>query len=202
MRHGLVVVVIVAMLVGCSGSGRPPALESPSDREARLAAAHRAYRDGVTADKAGRLDRAREHYEAALRNDPEFGPAWNNLGRIHLEQGDYVSAQQALLRAADLSLSDPRPYENLGLVYWRTQWTPEALKYYGMALERDPNSINALRGAIAASMHLNQVNEESLERVRRALLIETNPQWRREFEFFKIRVENELKQSAQGAKSY
>ncbi len=123
--------------------------------------------------------------------------AWNNMGIQLMHLKDYLAASEAFTFAMQQSPTDPRPCENLGIVYDRTGWSEESLKYFDMALDRSPNYLPALRGAIKAAHLLSEASEERLEQVRRALMIETDPAMREFFEREQLRISGRLDQDAQ-----
>jgi len=120
---------------------------------------------------------------------------WNNFGLALKARGaelDYLQAAEAFKRAADLLPVDERPYQNLGVLYHERGFGEEALRYFTMALERNPNSLESLRGAISSSKVLLRSDEGGLARVNRALMIETDPTWRKIEEFEKLRIQHDL----------
>ena len=64
-----------------------------------------------------------------------------------------------------------------------------------MALERSPNYLPALRGAIKASHLLGEADEKRLTQVRRALMIETDPTLREFFEREQVRILGRLERT-------
>lgn len=133
----------------------------------------------------------------AVRLDPFLGGAWSNLGVALMHLGERLEARQCFLRAAEVSPSDPRPYENLGLLHLENGWPEEALRFYELSLERQPNHLPSLRGAVQAAKSLSSSTEEGLQRIRRALLIEKDPGWRRLFESEQTRVSQDLAEQRQ-----
>lgn len=148
-----------------------------------------------TADKLSR--QAVEQYREALLLSSEMPDAWNNMGVQLMEMGDYLAASEAFTFAIQQSPTDPRPCENMGIVYDRTGWPQEAIKYFDMALERSPNYLPALRGAIKCAHQLGEANEVRLAQVRRALMIETEPGNREFFEREVLRISGRLDQTRQ-----
>lgn len=152
--------------------------QGEQNRERGLKLAKDAQRQAQEGDR----DRAIETYKEALSYWREMPAAWNNLGVLFMEKQNYADAVSAFKVAADLSQTDPRPLENIAISYVRSGWATDALKYYGMALERDPNRIESLRGAVRAAEMLRVRDDATLERIRRALLSEPDPQYRAYFE--------------------
>ncbi|WP_245542178.1 tetratricopeptide repeat protein [Rubellimicrobium thermophilum] len=130
---------------GCAEPGRSPrdsdiaplenghrlmaAGEFESARDAYLLAA---TRDGLTADvlagigsadlHLGRLGQAERWLRLAVRKDPDFVPAWNNLGVVLMEKGEYGEASEAFRRAFALdSGSSDTIRDNLRLALARME---------------------------------------------------------------------------------
>ncbi len=62
------------------------------------------------------LKRAEDYYRKALKIDPEYSPAWNNLGYVLMKQGRCEEARSALFTALKLSPEDELARENLELL--------------------------------------------------------------------------------------
>lgn len=180
------------LFAGCASKPAvtPPA--SPEEKAAGRSEATVFFEQGALAQKAGEFDKAETLYRAALGVSPEFGAAWNNLGTVLLEQQKFIDAADAFRLAAEKSPSDPRPFENLGYVYAVRGWTSESLRYYVAALDRSPNRLGALRGAVAQGKALNLSTDDALERARMGMLIETDEAWRTVFQRESMRIERDL----------
>lgn len=177
-----------ALLPGCASSNRSAA----DDASFNEAEAMRLATEAQIAHRNGRNDRAIELYQQALRTDESIAAAWHNLGTLLMQKKEYAAAAEAFKRAADLSPTDPRPYENLGLLYWESGWREESQRAFDIALERDENSLPALRGSAHWAKETGEFTDTTRERLRRALLIEKDPKWRAEFQRLLLRVEADL----------
>jgi Tfp pilus assembly protein PilF len=189
-RAGLVILSAMLLSCGCASNNA-----NRDDLSRQQAEAVRVSIEAQQAQKAGYTDRAIALYQEALKLDGEMGAAWNNLGTLLLDKKEYQSAATAYRRAADLSPSDPRPYENLGLLYRQAGWRDDSVKYYEMALERDPDSLPALRGFALAAKEQARADEITRDRLRRAMMVEKDEAWRSEFQSQLLRVEAELGKS-------
>jgi tetratricopeptide (TPR) repeat protein len=109
-----------------------------------------------------------------------------------------LEALEAFATAADISPTDPRPVANQGTLWERQRYYPEASRAYDQALERDPNYLEALRGAIRVAQLTDQRDEKTAERIKKALLLESDPQYRAFFERQKIVVEGGLRERGRG----
>ena len=182
-------------MAGCASSGRSATPVAEMDQSARIAEAHRlaelAQQSAEGSSRASAsgneekatLERRRaiEYYGRAVTLHDAMGAAWNNLGVLLIEDGRYMDASRALQRAAALSPTDPRPHDNLGLIYHLTGYDEQALRHYEDALERDPNYLNSLRGGVLAASRLSVVNEDIVGWAERGMLIDTDTRWREIF---------------------
>ncbi|MEC9372741.1 MAG: tetratricopeptide repeat protein [Planctomycetota bacterium] len=183
--------VIIAAPLGCARSDRAEAKPAPAVPPRNLVLAQEKAKQAQAAKKP---ERAIALYQEALSAFPEFSAAWNNLGVLLLQQDRYLEAAEAFAQAAEQGQADPRGLYNLGLVWDRRNWPEQALELYLRALQRDPDYLPALRGAIRAERTLGRAEEETLERIRRALLRDRDDQWLEYFELQRSRVENLLRE--------
>ena len=159
----------------------------------RLPEALAEIRKGEAALNRGDLSAARQHFVAATQISPDTpAVAWNNLGWLHLQENEYLEALSKFQTAAQLAPLDPVPQTNVGNTYHEAGYERQALDAYLVALEREPNHLDAIRGAFRSSRRLNLMDEDALARLNHALLIETDEQWRFIMQQEKIRVENQL----------
>jgi Tfp pilus assembly protein PilF len=167
-------------------------------RQAALVADATARKSERAAERGreGEAEKLREQavaqYREALAVSGEMPDAWNNLGVLLMQQEDLVAAADAFSMAMQQSPTDPRPAENLGLVYARAGWAEESLKFYVLALERCPDRLQALRGALKAAHLLGHADERRLDQVRRAMLIESEGAWRDFFAREQVRISGRL----------
>jgi tetratricopeptide (TPR) repeat protein len=195
MVAGAVVLTGATPLGGCSGK-RKASFELPAEDAQALERALQLTAAGDAAHRAGKHEEAIAKYREALSIRGNIGQTWNNFGLALYAQQKRAEAAQAFRRAADLMPSDPRPLENLGLLYMESDFFEEALKNYGESLGRDPNYLPSLRGAIKCAKLMNRSTTEGLERIRLGLMQETDPAWREIFRVERIRVEQDLAERA------
>ncbi len=166
--------IALAGLAGCASEGQKSALMPERARPDVRAA----YERAMAAQKTEDPQRAITLYQEAVSLYPEFSVALNNLGVLLMDAERYLEASEAFARAAELDPKDPRPMYNLALTWDRAGYADEALRFYARTLQRDPNYLPALRGAVRAQRIRGEADERTLEWIRRALLQETNDQWR------------------------
>jgi tetratricopeptide (TPR) repeat protein len=195
-------------LGGCRGNFRMPTPQRPAEPSVQIArakqlaaAAQRAADSGLRTKADGtvevrdpkKIDEAISLYRQAIEAYREFPAAWLNLGVLYMKQSRNMEAVDAFKIAADLSPADPAPVYNIGVVYEKLDWTRDAQQYYTDALAREPNYQPALQRSIYVDLILDTPSEKTLERLKRAMMLETDPAWIAWFEKQKSRLENRLR---------
>ncbi len=84
----------------------------------------------------------------SLAADADNEDAWYSLGRVHMEQGNFVEAERDFRRALALNSGDAKAHNNLGLSLEAQNRTDEALAAY--------------REAVAAPMQASHTTEQPL----------------------------------------
>jgi tetratricopeptide (TPR) repeat protein len=189
----LIAAVGLAGLCGCTSS---PKLADRSANTAELidqSAKRRAeaIRLAQEAERFETTDRPRaiETYREALSLDDTMHNAWNNLGLLLMEDGNYADAVAAFKVAADLMPVDPRPPYNIGLAYQRNGWGEEAYRNFAMALERDPSHLPSMRGYVRAVEMTGRADDRTVQIIRSAMMRETDEEWKAYFQRQRYRVE-------------
>jgi tetratricopeptide (TPR) repeat protein len=178
---------------GCKSSSKGPVITAPTESDLRQAT--QLASEGQAAMNEGDYERAVDRLGRAVALRPDMGAVWNNLGlALQGRSGelDFLQAVEAFKRAADLLPVDERPYQNLGVLYHERGFSEDALAYFMKALERNENSLESLRGAVGSAKLLLRSDEAGLARVRRALMLETDPAWRKIHEFERLRIQHDL----------
>lgn len=183
MAAGLLGAGVLVGGAGCESTPKRDAAQEAADQMVlNQQEGLRLAREAQKQVESGKKDEAIQTYQRAVSTWREMPAAWNNLGVLLMEKQDYAGAVGAFKVAAELSPTDPRPLENVAVSYVKSGWASDALRYYGMALERDPNRIESLRGAVRTAEMVRIRDDATLDRIRRALLIETDPSYRLYFE--------------------
>jgi tetratricopeptide (TPR) repeat protein len=193
---GVSIVPGAALSGGCQSGSRAADAIGPSLDE-RQTAARQLAMQAQQAEKSRDPARAIDLYQQSARNYDGLPYVWNNLGVLLLRQQRHLEAVEAFQRASQLSPTDPRPLENIGIAYHQRGWDQRALEYFNRALESQPRSITALRGAIQASRRLNIADEPTLERARTGLMLEADPAWIAVYQREVFRIEYQLKRAKQ-----
>jgi tetratricopeptide (TPR) repeat protein len=101
--------------------------------------------DPVLANKTGiayhqllDLDSAKKNYERAIKLNPKYAEAVNNLGTVYYARKSYRRAISEYKRALRLSAQSASIMSNLGTAYFARKNYVEASKLYQQALALDP----------------------------------------------------------------
>lgn len=103
-------------------------------------AARKEFDKGVRSDHEGDRDEAIGHYQKALRIEPEFYPARNNLGSDYLNQGNLAAAAVEFEHVIKNNPTDAAAYFNIANVFLLTRKYRESLEEALQGLKREPNS--------------------------------------------------------------
>lgn len=98
------------------------------------------WHSATCAEKLNLWHEAQADYTELTVVHPQFAPAWVNLGRVHLAQGDYEGALSCFTRAIELNPEDPNAFFNAGDVLYRLGAYDAAAETYTAGLQRDPGN--------------------------------------------------------------
>lgn len=166
---------------GCaSGAGDGPTRQKPSMAQMREALPNlpEARKKALQAQRTKDPEKAIRLYREAVGAFPGFSAAWNNLGVLLMDEQEFLEAAEAFAAAADQAPSDPRPMYNLGALWDKQGWPEDALRFYLKALDRDSRYQPALRGVIRMESLLDRADENTMTRLKTALLQESDERWR------------------------
>ncbi len=112
---------------------------------------------GWTYSFQGRYDEAIRECLQAIREDPEFGNAYNDIGAYLIEQGRHEEAIPYLQRALVAKRYETRhyPHFNLGKALEKKGRWLEAIEEYSAALSLDPEYLAARRALRGLQALLN-----------------------------------------------
>ena len=129
-------------------------------------------------------------YQRSIAAYRDYAPAWNNMGKIYMDQGRSMEAKEAFVTAAELAPTDPRAMSNLGLLWEKLQYADEAQRAYESALSRNPQYLPALRQAIMLDVTFDRITQTTAERIKEALVLETDSAWKERLSRAKILVDD------------
>lgn len=98
---------------------------------------------GVSLHQAGDVEGAADSYRRALRADPKYALAYNNLAVALSDLGEASAAREALVRATDLEPTRARPRLNLARWYVRHRDLLAALTLLRELVAFQPNDADA-----------------------------------------------------------
>lgn len=84
--------------------------------------------------RLGQGANAIQHYQEAIRLDPNKPDAWVNLGSLHAQRGETEAAKTSFSQAKSLAPDDPEIAYNLGLLFWRENHRADAKREFETAL--------------------------------------------------------------------
>ena len=102
------------------------------------AQAQKALSKGRSAAAKGKTEEAMDEFREAVRIDPEFADAYNDLGALHASRGDLAAAVDEFRKAIDLVPDHRLALSNLCIVLGRMQRFDEAKPVARSALRIDP----------------------------------------------------------------
>jgi tetratricopeptide (TPR) repeat protein len=98
-----------------------------------------ANKTGIAFHQMLRLDLAKKNYLRAIKLDPKYSEAINNLGTIYYAGKDYSRAIKYYKRALKDNPSSASVYSNLGSAYFSRKDYKSATLCYERALQLDPD---------------------------------------------------------------
>jgi tetratricopeptide (TPR) repeat protein len=111
--------------------------EKALQQDSSLAPVH--YYLGVAYERKGNLEKARSHFQEAVRLKPEFGEAYLALGNGYLAEKKFdAPAVEALTKATELLPDNYNASYNLGVCYANSGKYAEAEKSFRKAVEINP----------------------------------------------------------------
>lgn len=92
------------------------------------------------------FDRARANFEAAVRHDPQYAEAYNNLGTLAHSQGDWSRAEKMYKKALKLKPDSTSTLKNLGTLYYSERKFKKGDQFYHRAIQIDPQALEHTTG--------------------------------------------------------
>jgi len=134
---------------------------------------------GIRSLNKHHIDLAAKHFRQAVQADHSYGPAHNNLGLMHYEQGNLYQAVMAFEQAREFLPDDPSVVYNLALALESAGRTAEAMDLYYTANAMDRANPNYLGNLVRLRVRIGERDEILQQQLRDLVLIETRPDWRR-----------------------
>ncbi len=192
----------LSVMNACSGSSTRDiqANTQPSDpveayKQRSRTKALELFRQASQLHENGNFDEAIALYRQSIEEDNSIFATWNNMGQLLMQQKNYADAVAAYKIASDLQISDPRPDYNIGLAYQTIGWGEESYTHFQRSLDRDPNYLPSIRGAVRSAEMLGIGDQQVLGFIRNGQLREGDAQWREYFDRQRFRVEKLIEES-------
>ena len=136
--------------------------ESPTPVSRKVA---RDFQKAAEESSKGNHLKAIEYLEKAIREEPRYFEAYNNLGVQYQKLGQPQKAIQAFRRAIEFRNVTARPHINLGSIYLELGQIERAMESFKSALQFDENSVVAhlALGQIYFQKHEYETAREHLE---------------------------------------
>jgi tetratricopeptide (TPR) repeat protein len=115
---------------------------------------------GIAYHQLMQLDTAKRHYERALRLNPKYAEAMNNIGTVHYAKRSYRRAVAQYKKALVLVPNSASVYSNLGTAYFARKQYAEAVKAYQQAMALDADVFEH-RGTYGVMLEERNVQERA-----------------------------------------
>ncbi len=168
------IAICLAVLVELGALGTIPGCSTVPHDKSGSTTASELNAKGIAAKDP---QQAKMFFQRAIAADPYDGPAYNNLGILFLNEGNYFEAAKCLDQALHLMPNDPAPRIHLGLVYENAGQFQNALAQYNQALALSPESMDALQAATRIQVRLDEVDEKTVEHLRTIAIRGTDVTW-------------------------
>ena len=162
-----------------SGGARTPARVLTPQEQGDLFMARKMYREaidaygqgpkndpvvlnktGIAYHQLGQFDKAKQNYERALKLNPRYAEAENNLGAVYYAGKSYRRAIGAYRKALQIQPRTPSFHMNLGMAFFRRKMDKEAQEEFQTALQIDPDAFEN-RGTLGSILEDRNVDDRA-----------------------------------------
>ena len=119
---------------------------------------------------AGDRDTAMKHYLEALRINPDFAEAHNNVGRLYYEDEKNLKAEKHYKQALKINPALAEPHNNIANLYMKRNDKDKAIYHYREALRLKPASSDILFSIARYYQILGDI-DEAIENYKDAISI-------------------------------
>ena len=149
-------VLLFAISAGCTSLQNKQEAVIKVETKRKTALANRLTYAGIRALNKQHIDIAAKRFRDAIEADYAYGPAHNNLGLMHYEQGNLYQAIMAFEQAREFLPNDPAVVYNLGLALESAGRTDEAIELYYTANQMDRANPNYLGNLVRLRVRLGE----------------------------------------------
>lgn len=103
-------------------------------------AAFEFYSKGIEASEGGNSKKAVKYYKKALKEDPEFAFAWDNLGLSYRRLNDFDKAIESYGKSLEIDPYGVMPLQNIAVAYLYKKEYSNAIDAYERLAEIDANN--------------------------------------------------------------
>lgn len=128
------------------------------------------YKKGVQYSERGKYDLALIEYNKAVKKDPKFAFAWDNMGICYRKLKRYKEAVNCYKKSLELDPKGNNPLMNMGVAYELLQDYKSAAEVYTKFIEYYPEDPEGFYGA-ARMYYLDKNYEKGLDCIFQAYLI-------------------------------
>jgi tetratricopeptide (TPR) repeat protein len=130
--------------------------------------AYAAYKEGVDWLKTQNYKEATPWFEKAVRLDPQFVFAWDNLGICYRQTGELEKAEEAYLASLKVDPAGHTALQNLPVVYLKQKKSQEAINAYQAFLKQYPGDPEVYYGIGLVYYQNLQDMEKALDNICKA----------------------------------
>lgn len=178
-----ILILLAAFIAGCAGTSTSPGPSSaPVSEQAPAGMAEKSAKThtelGALYLQAGNLAVAMEEARIATAIDPNYAPAYDLMGLVHILLNEIPQAQAALERAIQLAPGDPQIANDYGWFLCQSGREQESFKYFESAA-RNPLYKTPTRPYTNAGLCYLRIKDEKTAEAnfQRAVLVDgTNAQ--------------------------
>lgn len=157
VRYTTSVLIELLTLTAFAQTPRPPAAPLNAEQRADILMARKMYREAIEVYEEGPLDspviwnkigiahhqmmqmnEAKKYYEKAIKLNPKYAEAINNLGTVYYAKKSYRRAIGQYIKALKLTPNAASIYSNLGTAQFARKKYEDASVSYQKALALDP----------------------------------------------------------------
>lgn len=151
--------IICTLAVSACGY-MPGKSSSTEDRKTISLKAPENYSSAVAAAKSGKTSKAIKLLTEITMKNPDFSPAYTNLGLQYLQKKKNASAEDALKKAVKLNPDDAIAYNHLGILLRMKGNFSDAKNMYQQAIKSNSDYANAhLNLGILLDMYLYDLSD-------------------------------------------
>jgi tetratricopeptide (TPR) repeat protein len=104
-------------------------------------------------------DKALPELNTAIQINPQFSPAYNILGYVYKNMGNFPEAENAFKKYISLVPNDPNPYDSYAELLLKEGKFDESIENYQKALNIDPVFNSSKAGIFAAHLYQGKIND-------------------------------------------